>query len=170
MIEFTLRGAEGVPTYLRNLDKAGQAAARIGMARVSIRGKEHALELINTLIYNTPQRGGYIRTGALRRSIEFYVRGNQYSTSIYAVAGRDLIRPYAKFNEQGTRESHVSAEDILAQARSTVGELILLEYGRGRGGLEPRPFMYPTLIFMERILPEEVYAALQRNMPKGGDG
>lgn len=132
-----------------------------------------ATEVINALIYRTPERGGYKRTGALRDSIEaVWVQvGDRWSIILTAVGGAGGRR-YALFNEAGTYDGAVSLQSILARARANKNALILLEYGDPVMGLEPRPWTIPTVVMLRRDFPKEftqaVIAAEKRAVVSAG--
>lgn len=119
-----------------------------------------ATEIINALIYRTPERG-YERTGALRDSIEaVWVQvGDRWSIILTAVGGAGGRR-YALFNEAGTYDGAVTLQSILARARRDDRALILLEYGDPVMGLEPRPWTIPTVVMLRRDFPAEFTAAV----------
>src|SRR5690606_15570595 len=97
-----------------------------------------ATEIINALIYRTPERGGYKRTGSLRDSIEAgWVQAGDKWTLILTAVGGAGGRRYALFNEAGTYDGAVSLRSILARAERDKRALILLEYGDPAMGLEP---------------------------------
>lgn len=120
-----------------------------------------ATEIINALIYRTPERGGYKRTGALRDSIEaVWVNVGDRWSLILTASGGAGGRRYALFNEAGTYDGAVSLQSILARARRDDRALILLEYGDPATGLEPRPWTIPTVVMMRRDFPKEFAAAV----------
>jgi hypothetical protein len=95
------------------------------------------------------------RTGTLRRSISGFVRREQGGVGLYLFNRAD----YAKYNELGTFASGVTVEEIRNRAEAAAmknKDLVLVEYTAGRGGLEPRPHIIPTLVFIEFRMPDEV--------------
>ncbi|MBA2666054.1 MAG: hypothetical protein H0U69_03345 [Trueperaceae bacterium] len=121
-------------------------------------GKEYARDIITVVIYATPQRSGYKRTRFLLRSIfgEFQKMERGHVVTIGAAA------KYAYFNELGTYDSAILPETVLDDARRNRSDLITLEYGSPERGLEPRPFILPAMIKLERELPGLVLTAYRR--------
>lgn len=126
-------------------------------------GREYARDIITVVIYATPQRGDYKRTRYLIRSIYGAVE-RIGSGAVRMTIG--AAAEYAIYNELGTLSGYPgenAAAEILEAARKQAdSELIILEYGRPETGLEPRPFIIPALVMMERRLPGLVFAALKR--------
>lgn len=120
-----------------------------------------ATEIINALIYRTPERGGYKRTGALRDSIEaaWVQVGDRWSIILTARGGAGG-RTYALYNEAGTYDGAVSLDSILRRARANQAALILLEYGDPASGLEPRPWTIPTIVMLRRDFPKHFMEAV----------
>lgn len=147
--------------FFSGLEQVAQNTAQIAITRLSIHTKEQALEVINTLIYFTPERG-YDRTGDLRASINTFAvpSGTGKGWTMVLVFG-GITAPYAPANELGTGKRKQSAENILRAAEAAPSELILLEYGSMAGnGLEARPVFYPSFVMASRGLPVEVARAL----------
>lgn len=163
---------EDAEKFLRSLDQFARIdAGRVAMQRVAVRGLQHALKLLDQLIYNTPERGGYKRTFRLRRGMRTFTRkeGNEHVLYILNDARSERGAPYPVYNELGTYEGATSPEDMFSQARSEVpSELVLMEFGRVAFGLEPRPFFFPTLAVMEYELPAELERALYERIRKDG--
>lgn len=131
--------------------------------------EEHARRLVTILIYNTPQRSGYDRTGALRESIKAFPQklgSEEWIVRVGATSGPGA--EYALFNEAGTLEGSVTFEEILAQARGAAGDLIILEFGRPSRGLEPRPFIIPTAVHTVRVAPAFILQAVRRSAAQVG--
>jgi hypothetical protein len=138
----------------------------IVMETLAALGKEFARDIVTEMIYATPQRGEYRRTRMLIRSIYSAVRqeGTTHLISVGASAH------YAAFNEFGTYESWLGENadrQIIEASRGKQGSrdtLILLktEFGDPQGGLEPRPFILPALVMLERRLPEFIWRSLER--------
>lgn len=126
-------------------------------------GREWARDIITIAIYATPQRGGYQRTRYLLRSIYGAVDriNSEYRVTVGAAAN------YTAANELGTYDASVAPEEVLEAARAAASDLIVLEYGRPERGLEPRPFIIPALVMMERELPELVIRAYRRLVEHG---
>lgn len=127
--------------------------------------KESAIDLINLQIYDTPARGNYVRTGALRSSIHAEAErsgATRWSIVIGAVGGAGG-RKYALFNERGTWGSRVTLESIRARAEAakTHQGLIRLQYGDPKSGLEPRPWITPTIVMIAFYFPELVLTAIR---------
>jgi hypothetical protein len=125
-------------------------------------GKEYARDIITVQIYATPQRGGYRRTRYLLRSIYSAVQA-------YKKDGHRIVvgasASYAAFNEYGTYDGWIgenASEEIVEAARQAQSDLITLEYGNVEVGLEPRPFIIPALVMLERKAPELVIRAMRR--------
>lgn len=126
-------------------------------------GREYARDIVTVLIYATPQRGGYRRTRTLIRSIyadvEYARRRRPARVQIGASAH------YAIYNEMGTHDGYLgedTPEEILADARAAQSDLITLEYGQPEKGLEPRPFIIPALVMLEREAPQLILRAYRR--------
>lgn len=121
-------------------------------------GREYARDLITVMIYATPQRGGYKRTRFLLRSI-FGEATKEGGTDVVTIGA---AAEYAVYNELGTYDGATLPEDVLAEARRNRSDLITLEYGSPERGLEPRPFILPAMIKLERELPGLVLIAYRR--------
>ncbi len=162
-------------TPLRNLidaldEFADRDAGRVAMQRVAVTGLQHALRLLDLLIYDTPERG-YTRTRRLRRSMRTFIREENGGPVLYLIndARSKQGAPYPVYNELGTRKLARSPADILNAARKQVPtDLVLIEFGRGKGGLEPRPFFFPTLAVIEHALPIEMERALLERLRRAG--
>jgi hypothetical protein len=125
-------------------------------------GKEWARDIVTVQIYATPQRGDYRRTRYLLRSI--YSAVEKIGTSGRAVVV-GASASYAAFNEYGTYDGWIgenASSEIVEAARAVQSDLITLEYGRVEVGLEPRPFIIPALVMLERKAPELVMRAMRR--------
>ena len=126
-------------------------------------GKEYARDLVTVMIYATPQRSGYRRTRWLIRSIYSAVERNMNNRTIIVGAAAH----YAAFNEFGTYDGWLGSDaekQILQDARAAHSDLIKLEYGDVASGLEPRPYIIPALVMLERKLPELTIRAIRRVM------
>lgn len=124
----------------------------------------YATELITVMIYDTPQRGGYERTGMLRDSIvasSHQLASDRWEIRVYARGGAGG-REYALFNELGTFDNHRSFEQILAAANVATARLIELNYGRPGKGLEPRPWVIPTAVHVARRAPLLILEAVRK--------
>lgn len=169
LIDIDISEAESL---LDALDTFGKRdAGRIAMQEVAVKGLSHALTLLDRLIYDTPQRGGYVRTRRLRRGMRTFVREETEGPVLYIIndARSKKGAPYPVYNELGTRSGFRPVDRILSQARRQLPtSLVLLEFGRVSGGLEPRPFFFPTLAFMEYQIPIELERALLRRLRTEG--
>lgn len=119
-----------------------------------------AQHLISILIYDTPERSGYARTGDLRNSIRSSVTPAGTDKWLITVGAGDGI-DYAIYNELGTLEAHRSFDEIIATAKSTAGDLIILEYGQPSRGLEPRPWVIPSIVGVSRRAPPFIIQAVR---------
>lgn len=124
-----------------------------GVSRLESGAERTAIRIINRQIYETPPRPPYVRTGALRDSI-YAVKDRsakwRWAIMVGAVGGAGG-RSYALYNERGTRAGRVSLSSIRARALAeTARGLILLEYGDPASGLEPRPWVIPTVVMTAR--------------------
>jgi hypothetical protein len=144
------------------LDTAAKTMAAIG--------KEYARDIVTVVIYQTPMRSGYKRTRFLLRSIYSTVKRSERGRVITVGAAAD----YSAYQELGTYEGYLgegaAEEQILRDARAFGAFLITLEYGRVERGLEPRPFILPALIMLERELPYHVEEAIYRLLKGIGRG
>lgn len=142
--------------FFANLKLVAEKTAQFAVAKIAIDTKENAIEIINQLIYLTPERGGYARTGDLRASINTFAVPTVEGWAMVIVFG-GLEAPYAGENELGRDSRRETPASILARAQAAPNELIILEYGITPGlGLEPRPVFYPSWVMAVRQLPVEV--------------
>lgn len=139
---------------------------------LAAQGREYARDIITVVIYATPERGGYRRTRMLIRSIYSAVeQGEKGKVEVTVGASAD----YARWNEMGTGDAGAeigssldeAAERILADAQATQQRLITLEYGNPGHGLEPRPFIIPALVMLQREAPELIARAYDRLARRG---
>ena len=108
---------------------------------------------MDTLIYNTPRRSGYVRTGRLFDQTYTRVFTDQPGA---AGEGRAVIEignraPYAPYVEHGTYFNYRDIDAIVNDAEARNSDPIVLHYLQRRPGVEPRPFIYSTVVFMQRI-------------------
>ena len=145
---------------------AAGTSERIDTAFVGLQdaAENLARRVVDAQIYDTPPRGGYDRTGALKRSI-YAIRIREapfrWQLVVGAVGGAGG-RSYALFNERGTYGGRISLEQVLADAKAAGPGLIVLEYGDPESGLEPRPWTIPTVVMVHNSLPEIVLDAIRR--------
>lgn len=152
---------------------AARDAGRVAFQRVAVKSEQHALRLLDALIYSTPPRGGYERTRRLRRGMQVFVREEGEGPVLYVINDARSPRgaPYSVYNELGTRTGATSPDAILNRARGMVpSELILIQFGRVSGGLEPRPFFFPTVAYAEHLIPIELEQALLERLTADGVG
>jgi hypothetical protein len=151
--------------FFKGLNRAGQNAVFVGMQRLARDTLEHAQELLERLIYATPERGGYERTGKLRRGVRTYVTTDASGPTLWLIATAD----YSDYNERGTYDYKIEPSEIIAKAQASNADLILLEYGRNPGlkGLEPRPWHYVSSVWAQKNLPRVVYKAILDAVSRG---
>lgn len=152
--------------YMARLERDAPKMANTVAQTLAAIGKEYARDIITVAIYATPERGGYRRTRQLIRSIYAQVthaqKGRGARVTIGASAG------YAAYNEFGTYDGYQLAggaqapTNIIAEARKAKSDLIVLEYGDVQRGLEPRPFLIPALVMLEREAPDLIIRAYRR--------
>lgn len=121
-------------------------------------GREYARDIITIAIYATPERGGYQRTRYLLRSIYGAVDSDKNASVVTLGAAAE----YSSYNELGTYDGEVAPDEVLERARKVKSDLIVLEYGDVDRGLEPRPFILPALVMLERRVPGLVAQAYRR--------
>ena len=120
-----------------------------------------AKQLMESQIYQTPERGGYERTRKLIDSVDGFVQVENSGMSVNLEAfGGAGNRLYADFVERGTRGSRVSLDRITTDARG-MSELELLSYARTTG-LEPRPGIIPAIAEVERTAPDRLFEAQEK--------
>lgn len=134
----------------------------LGVAHdLSQQAEQDAKTEINRVIYNTAERGGYERTGALRDSIKGFAEVDRVGVTVGLEArGGAGGREYASYNELGTRGSFRDVASILADARDAPFGA-LASYSRSTG-LEPRPYLYPALAEAERNLEGAILDAVDK--------
>lgn len=128
----------------------------------------HAERVMDALIYDVdpydrPSFYPKPRTGHLKRSISGFVRREANGIGLYLFNRAD----YARYNELGTLSSAVSIEEVRNRAEAAAlknKDLVLVHYTAGRGGLEPRPHIIPTLVFIEFNIPDEVAKWFRANV------
>ena len=133
-----------------------------GFTRLEGEAQDAARRLIDKQIYDTPERG-YERTGKLAQSIYAFKKRtskNTWQLTVGAFGGAGG-RLYALYNERGTYGARVSLESILKAAREVQADLIVLEYGNPASGLEPRPFVIPTVVRVHNEIPGMVLNAIR---------
>jgi hypothetical protein len=148
--------------YLGQLNKEMPDAVATIAHTLATLGKEYARDIITVQIYATPQRGDYRRTRYLLRSIYSAVQSYENRGHRIAVGAS---ASYAAFNEYGTYDGWLgenASSEIVDAARRVQSDLITLEYGQVEVGLEPRPFIIPALVMLERKAPELVIRAMRR--------
>lgn len=139
-----------------------RAKLDVAMTKLTSEAEQTAVDLINRQIYDTPPRGRYVRTGALRGSIDsvqVQKARDKWEVLIGAV-GQLRGRKYASFNELGTYKGRVSRRSIQKRAKAIEG-LIQLHFGRPSKGLEPRPWTIPTAVMIGRRMPEVFIRAVR---------
>lgn len=131
---------------------------------LAAKGKEYARDIITVTIYSTPERSGYKRTRYLIRSIYSAVERGEGRHSYSIIVG--AAANYSAYNELGTYDGYLGEDEaeakILADARADQRELITLEYGDVERGLEPRPYILPSIVMLERELPDLLSEAMNR--------
>lgn len=128
---------------------------------LSQQAEQDAKTEITRVIYNTPERGGYERTGALRDSIKGFAQVDRAGVTVGLEArGGAEGREYASYTELGTRGSFRDVASILADARDAPFGA-LASYSRSTG-LEPRPYLYPALAEAERNLEGAILDAVDK--------
>jgi hypothetical protein len=163
MLETTIELDE-ISDWLDRLEKAAVKAPLVAMQRLQVRGEEHALRLLNQLIYMTPERGGYRRTGNLRANFRVFAVQERGEARLYMVNTTPGYPPHV---EQGTYDNKLEPDDIISLAEGIPGEVILMDFGDAQGkGMEPRPSFYPTWVKLARELPGEVMTALVEEIEK----
>ena len=152
----------GLREHFRRLE--GLAIDRIdeGFTRLEGQAERLAREIIQRQIYDTPSRG-YDRTGKLGDSIYAFKRrtGRDSWELVIGAYGGAGGRLYALYNERGTYAGRVTLESILQRALAASGEPILLEYGDPSRGLEPRPWVVPSVVMISRRVPDMVRRAIR---------
>lgn len=151
----------GLERHYKQLEVEVEKNTKALMTREVTEAEERALELIDKVIYDTPERGGYKRTGALKRSIyAVYVkRGYEWHLEVGALGSPE--RAYALYNERGTYKGRVTLDSIMKLAmKNAYKGLIVLEYGDAAKGLEPRPWTIPVVVMMNRDLGPKLDAAI----------
>lgn len=122
-----------------------------------------ARQRLETLVYSTPQRGGYERTRMLIDSVQGSTAPTPTGVEVTLEAvGGNGGRQYAAANETGTRARYVPLETLLREARADPDPLGMRPYERGPGGLEPRPYVAPAMARAEDELPEVVLEAVSK--------
>lgn len=158
--------------YLRRLGKDAPGAMEIVAETLAAQGREYARDIITLVIYATPERGGYRRTRMLIRSIYSAVEKDEKGRLQVTVGAS---AEYALWNEMGTGDAGAAigsnadeaAERILADAQASRQRLITLEYGNPGHGLEPRPFIIPALVMLQREAPAMIAEATERLARRG---
>ena len=170
-LDITLDTSE-VDRLLQALSEFGRKdAGRVALQRVAVKSLQHALALLDALIYDTPPRGGYERTRRLRRGMKTFVREEDGGPVLYIINDARSKRgaPYPVYNELGTYANARNPADILAAAQGRVpSNLILMQFGKVGRGLEPRPFFFPTVAYAEHIIPIELERALLERLASAG--
>jgi hypothetical protein len=146
-----------ITPWLDRLEAAAAKVPQVAMERLRVRGEEHFLRLVNALIYDTPERGGYSRTGRLKRGIKAHVVREGGQARLYLVNTQPA---YPGYVEVGTYDNRLTIEEVLAMAEGVPDELILLDVPREGKGMEARPTLYPTWVYLARTMPEVVMDAL----------
>lgn len=135
------------------LSNNARQALTVTAQQTAAAGQEHALQALDTLIYNTPRRGGYVRTGRLFDQTYTRVFTDQPGA---AGEGRAVIEignraPYAPYVEHGTYFNYRDIDAIVNDAENRNSDPIVLRYLQRRPGVEPRPFIYPSVVLMQRV-------------------
>ena len=154
-----------VERLFQKLERIGQRGARQIMTKMRIKGIEHAQELLDRLVYLTPERG-YERTGKLRNSVKGFVRRDGGVTTLYMFVETSKA-PYAQYVEHGTFDQARSEAEIIELAQREAREnleVLILEFGKEGKGMEARPFMYPTKVWLEIQLPKEFEDYIMSNL------
>jgi len=148
---------------LRRLQREAPQAMETMTLAAAAQGREFARDIVTQQIYATPQRSGYQRTRMLIRSI--YGSTERFQNGGYAIIVGASAH-YAAYNEFGTYQGYIGddavPDEIIERARRHRGEPILVQYPPADSGLEPRPFILPALVMVERELPGMVREALYR--------
>ena len=118
---------------------------------------------LETLVYGTPQRGGYERSRMLIDSVQGSAVSTRegFEVTLEAVGGNGG-RQYAAANETGTRARYVPLETLLREARASDDPLGMSPYERGPGGLEPRPYVSNAMAAAEDGLEKPVLGAVSK--------
>lgn len=145
----------GLQTHFKRLESLAIDKIDEGFTRLEGEAEALARQLIDVQIYDTPPRG-YARTGELKRSIYAFKarRGRDSWEIVVGAYGGAGGRLYALYNERGTYGSRVTLESILQRA-------LQLEYGNPGQGLEPRPWVIPSVVMVSRQVPAMVLKAIQ---------
>lgn len=152
----------GFERHMRTVQAATLDNIDASMSELTDGAEDLAWDLINAQIYDTPPRGGYDRTGALRDSIHAAKdrRGKSVWGLYLGAIGGAAGRIYALYNERGTWGGRVTLQSIQRKAMQTKG-IIRLQYGDPKSGLEPRPWIIPTMVMMVREFPNRVRDAVK---------
>ena len=147
---------------LRRLQREAPQALGVVADAAAAKGREFARDIVTQQIYATPRRSDYVRTRMLIRSI--YSSTSRSGTSYAVIVGASAH--YAAYNEFGTYEGYIGddeiPDEIIDRARRSRGEPIVLQYAPAAKGLEPRPYILPSLVMVERELPTMVREAIYR--------
>ncbi len=155
----------GLQAHYRALERITTDNIDRGVSGLSGEAKDMAVDLINAQIYDTPPRGGYDRTGALKASV--YAAKDRHRRTRWRIMvgarGGAGGREYALYNERGTYGGRVSLESILkrAEGAALTAGLIRLQYGDPSKGLEPRPWTIPTAVAVSRMFVAVVQQAVR---------
>ena len=139
-------------------------------------GERSAKQLLRSQIYDTPQRGGYVRTGALMRGMAVTAQapGGNLTLTFKNTAQSSKGFPYAIVNELGNiqrvrdNKTILTVNELRDLARERVNENATppaIRYGRRAGILEPRPFAIPAAAATER----RVFARLSERVQELGN-
>lgn len=149
-------------TGLEQLLTAADGLDFSGLSRDLAEQSEHdARARLDLLIYNTPQRGNYERTGALRESVHSRAETSQDGFTVTLGATGSSKRAYASYNELGSYGSGISLERALGDARASDDPLSIPAYPRSTG-LEPRTYITPALAEAEDRLEDKLLEAIEK--------
>ena len=137
-------------------------------------GERTSQQLLREQIYNTPQRGRYVRTRRLLNSMKVTKAAPQGNLVLSFTNSARSKRgfPYAIVNELGNIQGKRDGKTLLtvtevrdaARRRVNQNEVPQLRYPRQAGVLEPRPFALPAAAATER----RVFARLSERVQELG--
>ena len=164
----------GLQAHFKRLEGLAIDKIDAGFTRLEGEAASLARDIIDQQIYRTPERG-YERTGKLGDSIYAFKRraGRDSWEIVVGAYGGAGGRLYALYNERGTYGARVTLESILQRALAASSHPIQLEYGRPGEGLEPRPWVIPSIVMISRRVPAMVLQAVrdaEKEANRGQDG
>jgi hypothetical protein len=152
----------GLERYFFNVDQQFRAEMERVILNLTQEAEATAKQILTVLVYDTPETERYRRTGALLRSV--YAVSQKVSQGNWLIrigaSGSDE-RQYAWFVETGTFAGHRTFDQILADAQAATAELIVLEYGRPSKGVQPKPFVVPSLVHTVQRAPPLIIQAVK---------